>query len=398
MENHAPWWQTASLRAVEEELTMDGIALHEIARRHGTPLYVYSRATVRRQLATLHELLTQCAPRHQLYYAMKANRNPEILGAVRSVPGVGIDTCSPREVATALDNGFAPGEISFNAGMLSDRDLDAVAAAGVHCTLDSFSALRRYGARMPRGTAVGLRFDAGVTASYGHHPKMVYGKSKFGFEVEECAAAVSAAAAAGLVVDSVAMHIGWGLPQESADLVDWAFARLAEVARQAPDLASVNIGGGLGGRYLAADRPLSLATWGECIARRLAPLDVTVVCEPGTWVAAPAGVLIVEVNTVEERRHIHWIGVDAGYAINPLPAMYDIPLEILPLCRPLAPATVTSHVAGHINEGLDVWAKARLLPPVREGDLLALFPAGAYGASMASDHCLRGEFGEVAVG
>jgi diaminopimelate decarboxylase len=282
--------------------------------------------------------------------------------------------------------------------MLSNRDLDLVAETTVHCTLDSFSALRRYGERAAPGSPVGLRFDSGVTASYGQHPKMVYGKSKFGFEIEECAEALAAAKAANLVVDSVAMHIGWGLPQESADLVDWAFSRLAIVAHQAPDLASINIGGGLGGRYLSTDQPLSLERWGAMIAKHLAPLGMAIVCEPGTWVVAPAGVLIVEVNTVETRRQIQWIGVNAGYSINPLPAMYDIPLEILPLRDPLAGPTLTAHVAGHINEGLDIWAKARLMAPVCEGDQLAFFPAGAYGSSMASNHCMRGEFGEVAVG
>lgn len=393
-----PWWQSESLYVERNILTMDGVSLYELAQRYGTPLYVYSRPTVRRQLAALQKLLDQAAGKYKLYYAMKANRNPDILATVRGIAGVGIDTCSPREVATARGAGFAADEISFNAGMLSDRDLDYLAHTSVHCTLDSFSALQRYGARVQPGTAVGLRFDSGISASYGQHPKMVYGKSKFGFEVEECAAALTAAAAAGLIVDSVAMHIGWGLPQESADLVDWAFARLAEVARQAPSLKTINIGGGLGGRYLAADRPLSLDTWSQLIASHLSSIGATIVCEPGTWVVAPAGVLVVEVNTVETRRQIQWIGVDAGYAINPLPAMYDIPLEILPLRKPLARPTHTAHIAGHINEGLDLWAKARLLPHVREGDLLAFFPAGAYGSSMASNHCLRGDFNEVAVG
>ena len=214
MNDIASWWQTESLGIENNTLTMDGAVLHEIARQYGTPLYVYSRPTVRRQLATLARLLEQVTGSHRLYYAMKANRCPEILATVRDTPGVGIDTCSPREVATALASGFTPAEISFNAGMLSNRDLAFVAETSVHCTLDSFSALRRYGERVAPGTPVGLRFDSGVTASYGQHPKMVYGKSKFGFEVEECGDALAAAESAGLVIDAVAMHIGWGLPQE----------------------------------------------------------------------------------------------------------------------------------------------------------------------------------------
>jgi diaminopimelate decarboxylase len=398
MITNAPWWQSASLTIEMGTVALDGTELESLARMHGTPLYVYSRPTVQRRLSLLQTTLAQATSRFQIYYAMKANRHPAVLSAVRAVEGIGIDCCSPREVATALANGFAPQEISFNAGMLSNRDLACVAAAGVHCTLDSFSALRRYGERVRRGTRVGLRFDPGVAASYNEQPKLVYGKSKFGFAVSECCAAVDAAQCAGLVVDSVAMHIGWGIPESSAEMVEMAFAQLATVASQCPDLESINVGGGLGGRYQIGDKPLALETWRDLIGKHLAPLGVTLLCEPGTWVVATAGLLIVEVNTVETRRGIHWVGVDAGYALNVLPAMYDIPLEVIPLCNPSASPVMTAHIAGHINEGIDIWAKTRPVPELCEGDLIAFFPAGAYGSSMASDHCLRGQYTEVAVG
>ena len=398
MNNNLPWWQTESLTVQDGVLAMDGVVLETLARMHGTPLYVYSRPTVQRRLRALQTMLAQKTEHYRIYYAMKANRHTGVLAAARATAGVGIDTCSPREVQAALANGFARDEISFNAGMLSSRDLAYLASSGVHCTLDSFSALRRYGEFVSAGTPVGIRFDPGVAASYGQQPKMVYGKSKFGFDVEECTAALEAAHRAGLIVDAVAMHIGWGLPQSSAELVDWAFGRLAEVARQCPALAMINVGGGLGGRYLAADQPLSLETWSDLIGRHLAPLGATIVCEPGTWAVAPAGLLIAEINTVEARRNITWVGIDAGYALNPLPAMYDIPLEVIPLCDPLAEPAMVAHVAGHINEGVDIWAQARPLPLLQEGNLIAFFPAGAYGASMASNHCMRGEFVEIAVG
>jgi diaminopimelate decarboxylase len=398
MNTAQPWWCSDSLRVENGALTLDGVEMEMLARAHGTPLYVYSQATVQRRLAELGAVLAQAARAHRIFYALKANRHPGVLAAVRATPGVGIDACSPREVALALAHGFAPHEISFNAGMLSNRDLDFVAETGVHCTVDSFSALRRYGARVPRGTKIGLRFDPGVAASYGEQPKLVYGKAKFGFAVEECAAALEAAQRAGLVVDAVAMHVGWGLPETSAGLVAAAFTRLAAVARQCPELATINVGGGLGGRYAATDAPLRLESWRDLIAAHLAPLGATIACEPGTWVVATAGLLIAEVNTVEKRRGVTWVGVDAGYALNMLPAMYDIPLEIIPLCNPLAAPEITAHVAGHINEGIDLWAKQRALPRLVEGDLIAFYPAGAYGSSMASDHCLRGRCAEVMVG
>lgn len=393
-----PWWQHESLVVDQEQVWMDGQSLAGIAQRHGTPLYVYSIATVRRRLQRLRSALAEAVDRYLIYYAMKANRCPGVLRAVQGAPDTGVDTCSPGEVDLALASGFAPESVSFNAGMLSDQDLAHVAATGVACTLDSFSALRRYGALVPRGTRVGLRFNPGVRVGYGQDPKVAYGNGKFGFEPEECEAALQAARAAGLVVDRVHMHVGWGVPQSAADQVAEAFRRLANVAQRVPDLRMVNVGGGLGGRFREADRPLELATWSSLIRQHLAFLGVTVACEPGTFVAAPAGVLLVEVNTVEERRGVWWIGVNAGYTVNPCPAIYGIPIEVVPLRRPLAAPTRRYTVAGHVNEAYDLWAQGLPLPDMREGDLLALLPAGAYGASMASNHCLRGQVQELAIG
>lgn len=392
-----PWWQHESLAASPEHLVLDGVPLTGLARQYGTPLYVYSRATIQRQLRRLLDTLAGATEHYAVFYAMKANRFPGALQAVRDVPGAGVDTCSPREVEAALAAGFPPELISFNAGMLSSRDLAHVAARGIYCTLDSFSALRRYGPLVPAGTRAGLRFNPGTTAGYGDNRKTVYGNAKFGFEPEECPQALQAARAAGLEVDSVHMHVGWGLQEDAAGQLEQAFMRLAAVARQVPGLRSVNVGGGLGGRFRASDRPLALSTWQRLIARHLAPLGVTVACEPGTFVAAPAGLLLVEVNTVEERRGVRWIGVDAGYALNPCPALYGIPIEAVPLLHPLAEPVHRCTVAGHINEAYDVWVQDYPLPALAEGDLLALLPAGAYGASMASDHCLRGQVTEVLV-
>ena len=164
-----------------------------------------------------------------------------------------------------------------------------------------------------------------------------------------------------------------------------------------PGLAWVNVGGGLGARYRAADHPLSLAHWAGSIARHLAPLGVPVACEPGTLVVGAAGVLLVTVNTVEARRGLTWVGVDAGHPLNPCPALYGIPLEVVSADRPLASPTGSFAVVGHINEAGDVWEAEARLPAPAEGDILALLPSGAYAASMASQHCLRGAYSEVLI-
>jgi diaminopimelate decarboxylase len=390
-----PWWQHDSYTILPDDILLDGYSLRDLAREHGTPLYLYSQATVQRQLRRMQAALQQAVPRHKIYYAMKSNRNPAILSAVRALGDVGIDTCSPREVRHAMSHGFEASEISFNAGMLSNRDLDQLLDAGVHCTLDTFSAIRRYGAKAPKGTRIGLRFNPAIHAGYGDNPRLSYGQAKFGFEAHDAEEALAAATRAGLIVDSVHMHLGWGLPQKSQGLITEAFARLATVASKMPHLETINVGGGLGGRYIRADAPLLLESWSEMIHQHFAPLDKTIICEPGTFVVAPAGVLLLEVNTLEHRRQRTWLGVDAGFAVNLNPALYGIPLTAVLLRQPLAEATESYTIAGNINEAGDIWSPEQLLPPLQEGDILAFLPAGAYGSSMSSDHCLRGQAKEI---
>jgi diaminopimelate decarboxylase len=392
-----PWWQNESHAVFEDDIVCDGQSLRALAREHGTPLYVYSKATVQRQLQRLQGALDAVGVSHQIYYAMKSNRHPGVLQAVRETPGIGIDACSPREVELALAAGFLPAEISFNAGMLSSAALAYLAVSGVHCTLDTLSALRRYAATAPKGTAIGLRFNPGVRVGYADNPKMTYGESKFGFEPSDLAHILDTVHELGLRVDAIHMHIGWGLTENSAPQVAKAFGRLASIAKHIPELKYINVGGGLGGRYVATDQPLSLSSWAALIAEILAPLGVTILCEPGTLISASSGMLIVEANTIETRRGITWLGINAGFAVNLNPSMYGIALTAIALQQPFAFATQPYAIAGNINESGDIWGRDILLPEIQEGDLLALFPAGAYGSSMSSDHCLRGRAVEIVV-
>jgi diaminopimelate decarboxylase len=367
----------------------------ELAAAHGTPLYLYDSGRIREQVRTLRAALARTARPFRIHYAMKANRFGPVLQTLRAEGGVGIDACSPREVAQARAAGFAPSEISVTASMPSNRDLEAFASEGVHVNLDSLSAIRRYAARAPRGTRIGLRLDPGAEVGYGDDPKLTYGNSKFGLPEEIIEAAAATAHAAGLIVDTLHVHCGWGLQRESLPAVRGIFASLARLARRLPGVEVVNVGGGLGARRRAEDAPLSLDAWATAIADEIAPTGVTVACEPGTLLVDQAGLLVVEVNTVEEKAGQVWLGVDAGHNVNVYAAHYGLPIEIVHVARPLAAGDQRYSVAGNINESNDVFGRNVGLPRVEEGDLLALLPAGAYGSSMASDHCLRGWAKEV---
>jgi diaminopimelate decarboxylase len=371
---------------------VDDHLLIELAAERGTPLYVYRGGVIRDRFARLRHALHGFERR--ILYAMKANRNAQVLRLVRAEGDIEIDACSPREVDTALDAGFAPDEISVTAGMLSNRDLAQLRDQGVHLNLDTFSAIRRWGTMVPRGTAIGLRLDPGVAIGYDGSAKLVYGNGKFGLALSAAAEAAESARAAGLVVDTLHMHCGWNLQEAALPGFETALAGMAALARRL-GVGTVNVGGGLGARFRPLDRPLSPEAWGEALRRHLGGLGCTIACEPGTFAVAEAGRLLVEVNTVERRGDTDWIGIDAGHNVNVYAAHYGIPLAISVLGRGDTEPLRRYTVGGNINEPNDVFARDVALPEVREGDLLVLHPAGAYGSSMASDHCLRGWAGEV---
>ncbi len=395
---HERWWLSDSLAAPGGGgLELDGQSLADLAGRLGTPFYAYSLKTVRASLAERRSALATLRSPTRIFHALKANRFRPVVETVLEGGDVGIDASSPRESALALEMGVDPRQLSVTASMLSNRDLEIFAEQGVHLNLDSVSALQRYGERVSRGAKVGLRVDPGIEVGYGSDPKLAYGNSKFGFYPDHLESAVAAAEKSGLIVDTLHIHCGWGLQMLAVPKLDWAFEMLAKLAQSIDSVEIVNVGGGLGNRRTATDEPLEPGPWAESLARRLGGLGLTVACEPGTWIVDRSGLLVVEVNTVEEKWGTVWVGVDAGHNVNLNAAHYGLPIEVVHVARPLDPPTAEYNIAGNINEANDVFVEDALLPQVREDDLLALVPAGAYGSSMASDHCLRGFAAEVAI-
>lgn len=386
-----------SLTVGASGLELDGVSVGDIAAAQGTPLYVYGQRSIRRRFAELRDALASTGAKSRIHYAMKANRFEPVLDVVRKEQDIGIDACSPREIERARTAGFSPDEISFHATMVSDRDMTAVAASGVQVIFDTRSALRRWASISPARREVGLRIDPAIQVGWGENPRLAYGKSKFGLEADTVHDVVEYARSLGLEVVELHMHAGWGLPASAASLLGEAWGRLADLARAIDSVRVLNVGGGLGWRQRAEDDPLTPASWGRLLREKLAPTGCTIACEPGTYVTASAGVLVAEVTTIETRRSGIWVGIDAGHNINLYAAHYQIPMAIIPVANPLAPPTQVVHVAGNINEANDVFARDLPMPALREGDLVALYPAGAYGASMASDHCMRGFAREVLV-
>jgi diaminopimelate decarboxylase len=399
-----PWWAREGLEPRSGRLHFAGRDAEELAREHGTPLYVYDPARVEANARRLKGALEAAGVRHQMLFALKANRHPAVLSRLRSAGFLGIDACSPNEVSLALESGWKAEEISYTGTNLSPRDLDRILAHPVILNLDSLSAVRRVGARAP-GRPIGLRLNPRVGTGYSAQLTYAGEKpTKFGIYEDQIEDAFAEARRHDLRIRGFHFHIGSGWLRDGIDAFHEACRRVAEIVwraneprRGAARIEYVNVGGGIGLPLQESDRAVDLDAYGSGIARHLGPLGVTVYCEPGDYVIKDAGILLVEVVTVEQKGGVTFVGVDCGFNAFVLSVMYRFAQEVI-LCRAAdSPATLTCTLAGNINEAGDLFTESCRLPEVREGDILALLHAGGYGAAMASTHCSRPHALELAI-
>jgi diaminopimelate decarboxylase len=403
------WWQRPGLQSVGGRLHIAGRDAEELARTHGTPLFVYDLEHVRETLVRLRTALRQTGMRTRVRVALKANRDPEYLAVIRGLgaPGsdgaIGMDVCTPGEVEHALANGFLPEEISVTGTNLSERDYAAILAHPVHVNADLVTQIDRVG-RLSPGRAIGLRINprAGVVNARTTEGITLYSSekpTKFGIYLEDLTEAVATARRHGLTVDTVHFHITNGLLDDDLPAFEPALAATVPLIERLIDLgcpiAEINVGGGLGAPFHAEDRSVDLDTWAGILERHLSRFGAVIACEPGEFVAFQSGVLLAEVVTVEWRLGHLFAGLDVGWNVANHHFVYGLDLELAPCVDCEAPRTDRVTFTGNINEGPDIFAQDLPFPPVREGDIVALLNLGAYSRTMYHPHCLRPAAGVV---
>ncbi|HZD79407.1 MAG TPA: diaminopimelate decarboxylase [Actinomycetota bacterium] len=397
-----PWWTHPGLQVRDGRLLVAGRDAQGLSRDHGTPLYVYDLARIGEQAAALQGAFARRGVPFRLRLALKAQRDPAVLGYLRSLArpgsarGVGLDVCSPGELAHGLRHGWRPEEISYTGTNVSERDLDAILAHPVHVNVDLLSQLERFG-RRGRGRRVGLRVNPRRGAASGVGRADLYSggarPSKFGILEEQLPEALAVAGRLDLTIDTVHFHVGDGFLDEGlprfAKAVD-AVARMTGTLLEAGcPIAEVNAGGGLGVPQGPGQAPLDLDAYAGILVERLGPLGVGLAAEPGDFLTKEMGVLLAEVVSMELREGVTFVGLDAGYNVAPERFIYGSPLPVVPCLGPDAPPAGPVTITGNINEGDDVFAEDLPLPAVAEGDVLAMLGVGSYNASMHLDHCLR---------
>ena len=409
------WWERDGLRYDGEgSLHIAGREWTEFASLAcGRPVFVYDANRVEANIERVGAALQHAGlKRSRLFYAMKSNRFMPLLSLMKSRSWCGIDACSPAEVERARQCGFCADEISFTATSLSDEDLRVLSRhRGLVINCDSLSAVRRLGA-LDCCDAIGLRINPAHGIGYSDNERLRYAgtarPTKFGIYRDTFEAALDLAGQVGLRVRGLHFHAGCGFLSPQLEQLDQVFATVREhfleIVWSRFDLEYLNMGGGLGIPLVQADMSLDLDRWAALVARHFGGIEAAIWMEPGDYFVKDSGVLLVQANTVEQKGGCTFVGINAGFNVHIEPAFYDLPLEIVPTkLRPgdrerLANGTgrpVT--IAGNINEALDIFAGDTPLPPIEEGDTLALLNAGGYGSSMSSNHCMRGDMLELLV-
>ncbi len=402
-----------SFRYVGKELFCEEVSIPALVKKHGTPLFVYSQATLTDHYARLDNALAPLD--HLICFAMKSNSNLAVIRTFANLGG-GFDTVSAGEIQRVIAAGGDPGKCVFAGVGKTEEEIAFALKQGIYSfNVESEAELARISkvaVKLKKIAPVAVRVNPDVDA--GTHAKITTGtyENKFGIQFEHIEGVYARAAKLpNLRLRGLQMHIG-------SQLTDVTPFRKA-VEKVAPLVAKLNVkhgfdffsvGGGIGIVYkdaLASGSPawwktpegskiLTPQSYADTLLPILKPLGLKILLEPGRFLSGNAGVLVTRVEYIKKTGKKNFVIVDA--AMNDLirPAFYDSFHEIVPLTKK-GGATVSSDIVGPICESGDYFAKDRPLAKVGEGDHLALLSAGAYGSVMNSNYNSRALAAEVLV-
>jgi len=400
-------------RYVGNRLFCEGVAVESLARKFGTPLYVYSQRTLTENFQKLDAALSPV--NHLVCFSVKSNSNRSALRALANL-GSGFDIVSGGELQRVIAAGGGPRRCVFAGVGKTEDEIEFALRQGVY----SFNAesepelqrINRVAARLKKIAPIAVRVNPGVDACT--HAKITTGtyENKFGIQLEQVEGVYARASKLkNLRLRGLQMHIGSQITEAAPfeQAVRKVLPLLKRLQEKYP-LEFFSVGGGLGIVYKPALASGAAAWWKTSAAKNiltpqkyagrliplLQPLRLKILIEPGRFIAGNAGILVTRVEFVKKTGRKNFAIVDA--AMNDLirPAFYDAYHEIVPLTRKNG-ALISSDVVGPICESSDFFCKDRPLPKAGEGDYLALLSAGAYGFAQASNYNTRPLAAEILV-
>ncbi len=381
------------------ELCAEAVPLRRIAEEHGTPCYVYSRATLERHWQAFDTAFANHP--HLVCYAVKANSNLAVLNVLARL-GSGFDIVSVGELERVLAAGGVPARVVFSGVGKRADEMRRALEVGIRCfnveSLPELERLNQVAGAAGVQAPVALRVNPDVDA--GTHPYIATGlrENKFGIDMGEALAAYRRAAELPhLRVEGIDCHIGSQLTSLAPflDALDKVLAFVQRLHDERIGIEHLDLGGGLGISY-TTETPPEPAEYAAALSARIGDLPCEILIEPGRAIAGNAGLLLTRVEYLKDTPHKSFTVVDA--AMNDLlrPSLYQAVQQVVPVV-PRDDATPASwDIVGPVCETGDFLGKDRELA-LRAGDLLAVRSSGAYGFTMSSNYNSRPRAAEVMV-
>ncbi|HOO08650.1 MAG TPA: diaminopimelate decarboxylase [Cyclobacteriaceae bacterium] len=375
---------------------VQGLDVLDICKEYGTPLYLYDAEKITGQIQSLKNAFSDSDLK--IKYAAKALTNISILKHIRQ-QGCGIDVVSINEARLALKAGFAPGEVMFTPSCVDFDEIVAGVDMGVFINLDNLSMLEKFGEKYREGYPCCIRLNPHILAGGNYKISTGHGHSKFGISVFQMPQILETVHKYGININGLHIHTGSEISETEVYLKmsDILFG----VARDFPSLQFIDFGSGFKVAYKQGDMVTNVYDLGLKLGKAFRGFyesygrKLELWIEPGKYLVSEAGTLLVKTNVVKPTPSVDFVGVNSGLNHLIRPMMYDAYHEIINVSNRTGGQKVYT-VVGNICE-TDTLGADRKINEVREGDILAIKNAGAYGYSMASTFNSRLRPAEVMV-
>ena len=383
-----------------EQLYVEDLPVKQLSEEFGTPLYIYSRATLERHWHAFDSALGKHP--HLICYAVKANSNIGILNVMAKL-GSGFDIVSQGELERVLEAGGEASKVVFSGVAKSRAEIMRALEVGIRCfNVESIAELHhinQIAGEMGKIAPISLRVNPDVDAHT--HPYISTGlkENKFGVSVDEAREVYKLAATLPHVkITGMDCHIGSQLTelQPFLDAADRLIRLIEQLKEDGITLKHLDLGGGLGVTY-TDETPPHPSDYATALLNKLKDYeDLEIILEPGRAIAANAGILVAKVQYLKSNESRNFAITDTGMNDMIRPALYEAYMNIIEIDRTLGREKAIYDVVGPVCETSDFLGKQRELA-IAEGDYIAQRSAGAYGASMSSNYNSRPRTAEVLV-
>lgn len=379
-----------------ETYDVQGVPIADLCREFGTPLYIYDANTIIEQVKKLNTAFAGCDLK--IKFACKALTNISILKLLRQ-QGVGVDVVSINEARLALKAGFMPQDINFTPSCVDFEEVREAVSLKISLNLDSLPILEQFGRAFGNSYPCGIRLNPHIMAGGNLKISTGHSQSKFGISIQQMDEIKKVLSTHQIQLSGLHIHTGSEIKETEV------FMKMADIlfdlAKDFPTLSFVDFGGGFKVSYKEGDQVTDLPAIGSQLSEKFKTFkkqtgrSLQLWIEPGKFLVSECGLLATRVTVVKDTPALTFAGVDTGLNHLIRPMMYNAYHEIVNVSNPKANKK-TYTVVGNICE-TDTLGADRELNEVRQGDVLVLKNAGAYGFSMASNYNSRFRPAEVLV-